>query len=249
MGRLTCMLKNGSRRCSIAAAVCVVALVSACSIESPVTVTDRPLAQRLDDRDHRDVVVDEAGQPINSVAPETLAFSEAMASGDFIRLRVAEGANSAGLRSGPGPSYDLIAEVPSGAEVYGTGNQTGEWVHVLYADFDGWLNAQRIALASTTPQDQLIEAAEVEQTPVTYVVVGEAIGVNMRSEPNAAADLVSGAPVGTHVVGTGNTEGSWIEVTFDGVTGWASGNYLDPVGLEAPSPQPAIVKPAAAPAE
>jgi hypothetical protein len=93
--------------------VCGVVLVSSCSIESPVTVTDRPLAQRLDDRDHGHVVVDEAGRPTNSVAPETLAFSEAMASGDFIRLRVTEGANSAGLRSGPGPVYDLIAEVPS----------------------------------------------------------------------------------------------------------------------------------------
>ncbi len=55
-------------------------------------------------------------------------------------------------------------------------------------------------------------------------------GVNIRSEPDVSSLLVSGASTGANVVGTGATEGAWLEVTYDGVTGWASGNYLEPVG-------------------
>lgn len=247
MGRLTYMSGNRSRRWHIAAAICSVLLVSSCSFESLVTVTDRPLAEQLDERGRSDLVREETSEPENTVGPVSLAFREALEPGDLLRLQVTDEANAADLRSGPGPAYDLVSEVPSGVEVLGTGNRTGEWVHVQYGDFEGWVRARRVSLASTAEQDQVIQADDVDRTPVRYVVVGEAIGVNIRSEPNAVSDLVGGAPVGSHVVGTGSTEGSWIEITFEGVTGWSSGNYLEPVNRDVSSPRPDDGDPVAAP--
>ncbi len=209
-------------------------VLSSCALESPVSITDRPLAERLDEQRTDRTSVPEANEASASVAPESLAFSEALAKGAFVRLHITNEGVPASLRSGPGSAYDQLSEVPGGSEVLATGNQTGEWVHVMYADFEGWVSARRISFDSTEGDgDQIIAADDVDRTPVTYVVIGEAIGVNIRAEADAASELVSGAAVGSHVVGTGNTDGAWVEVTFDGVTGWASGNYLEPAGTSA----------------
>lgn len=229
MGRLTYMSRR--RRSSPLIALMLMALwtLTSCAFESPVSVTDRPLAEKLDDRQvSSDDTPGLLQVDVGEVAPQSLAFAEARATGDFLRLHVSAEGVPAGLRSGPGPSYDLLADVPSGAEVLATGNRTGEWVHVMYADFDGWLSARRVTF-DARDDEELVDAGDVEATTVTYVVSDEAIGVNIRVEPDASAELVSGAPAGSFVTGSGNTEGAWIEVSYDGVTGWASGNYLEPI--------------------
>lgn len=235
MGRLTYMSRPRHPIALLGLVLTAGFSFGGCAIESPISVTDRPLAEQLEDRlaDAGEAAgdnVDSAG----GAAPESLAFAEALATGDFLRLHVTAEGVPAGLRSGPGSSYDLLSDVPPGAEVYATGSRTGEWVHVMYADFDGWLSARRVTFDATGEAEQFVDAGAVQGTPVTYVVVGEAIGVNLRSEPDATSELVSGAPTGSFVTGSGNTEGTWIEVTYEGVTGWASGNYLDPVDGDRP---------------
>lgn len=213
------------------AAIAAMLVLSSCGLEPPVSITNRPLAEQLDQQRTEQTSVSAANGANASVAPESLAFSEALADGAFVRLHITNDGVPASLRSGPGSAYDQLSEVPSGSEVLATGNQTGEWVHVMYADFDGWVTTRRISFDSGEGGgDQIIAAADVDRSPVTYVVIGEAVGVNIRAEADAASALVSGAAVGSQVVGTGNTEGAWVEVIFDGVTGWAAGNYLEPAG-------------------
>lgn len=217
----------GGRRTALIT-LCLGMLLSACAIESPVSITDRPLSEKLSEiraADSTDLrSLDEA---MSDAAPAAIAFTEALADGDFVRLHVTNEGVPATLRSGPGRFYDPLSEVPSGAEVLATGNQTGEWLHVMYADFDGWITARRVTIDESAGSQPVVDAANVDRSPVTYVVSGEAIGVNIRAEPDAGSELVSGAPVGSVVTGSGNTEGTWVEVTYDGVTGWASGNYLE----------------------
>jgi len=206
---------------------------SSCSLESPVSVTNRPLAEQLEERDGQ--LAAAARESSALLNPEALAFNEALDEGALVRLRITEEGIPAALHSGPASAYEVLSEIPAGSEVLATGNQTGEWVHVVYGDFDGWVSTVRIAFDDSAPNAQQIVTADVVGlTPVTYVVVGEAIGVNIRAEPDGSSELVSGASVGSHVVGTGNTEGAWVEVVFDGVTGWASGNYLEATGFMAP---------------
>ncbi len=203
------------------------------SLGSPVSVSDRPLSERIDERNAElaatelPPVVDDG---IASTTPEAIAFSDTLASGDFLRLYVSTNGVDTSLRSGPGSSYDEIAALTSGAEVLATGNQTGEWVYVVYGDFEGWVSNRRLSIGDVTPDEAVVTAAEVDSSAVLYVVDGDSIGVNMRAEPNANAELVSGAPAGSEVVGTGRIEGTWVEITFNGVTGWSSGNYLTKIG-------------------
>lgn len=233
MGRLTHMFRRQLLG-RIAGVLVAMLLLTACALESPVSVSDRPLADRIDGRPP-----DGLATELNSGAaavPNTLAFADGDGLGGLLRVSVIDDDVTTPLRSGPGSGFDQIAEIPSGADLLATGNQTGEWVHVLYGDFDGWIMALRARVPEAGSDSQIVDASQALSTPVEYVVVGEAVGVNIRSEPDVSSMLVSGAAVGAYVVGTGETEGAWIEVTYDGVTGWASGNYLEPVGTSAQVP-------------
>ena len=209
-----------------AVAILVSLCTGACSLEfaSPVTVENRPLAEQIAERASAEELEDA------SSIPEAIAFDDTWASGTFLRLDIASGGGVA-LRSGPGDTYEEIATVSHGSEVLATGNQTGEWIHVLYAAFDGWIPNDRVTLGSVASSDQLVDAVSVERQDIVYEVYGETIGVNVRSAPSVDGDLVTGAPVGSLVLATGRAEGSWLEVSFQGTTGWASGNYLRPVEL------------------
>jgi uncharacterized protein YraI len=233
MGRLTHMFGRQTLG-RVAGVLAAMLLTTTCALEQPVSVSDRPLADRITERP-----ADGQTPEVNSgaaVVPDSLAFSDSDGSGDLLRVSVVDDDVLTPLRSGPGSGFDQIAEIPSGAEVLATGNETGEWVHVLYGDFDGWIMAVRARSPEAGSESQTVDAAEAQSTPVVYVVSGEAIGVNIRTEPDASSLLVSGAAVGANVVGTGETQGAWIEVIYDGVTGWASGNYLEPVGASGQVP-------------
>lgn len=194
-------------------------------------IDDPPLSERMEDRRAEAARAAEAAMAeleAEAAPPERLAFD---AQAQFAQPIVAELVGAplgAKLRSGPGSGYDEIRLIPADGMVETTGNLTGEWVQVRYGDLEGWVRI--ILLAPTLSEDgELIEADPVP-TPVpgtTYVVAGTEVGVNIRDEP-IVGDLVSGAPIGSIVTGTGNTDGQWIEVVFNDVTGWAFGGYLEP---------------------
>lgn len=207
-----------------AVAVLITLASSGCSSSfgSPVSISNRPLAEQIEERNA------EAALESETAVPDAIAFTDTWASGTFLRLDIDANADVI-LRSGPGDTYDEIASIADGAEVLATGNQTGEWIHVLYAAFDGWISTDDVTLGAVGSTPALVDPDTVEQQVLVYEVEGATIGVNIRSLPNVDGELVSGAPVGTLLVGTGRSEGSWLEVTFGETTGWASGNYLRPV--------------------
>ena len=211
----------------------VALLISGCGLRSPVRIDDPPLSERMEDRRT------EAARAAEAVAaeleaeagpPARLAFD---AQAQFAQLIVAELVGAplgAKLRSGPGSGYDELRVIPADGMVETTGNLTGEWVQVRYGDLEGWMRI--ILLTPTISEDGELIEADPAPTPVpgtTYVVAGTEVGVNIRDEP-IVGELVSGAPIGSIVTGTGNTDGQWIEVVFNDVTGWAFGGYLEPTG-------------------
>lgn len=209
-------------------------VLTACGVGSPVTIADRPLSERVADRTTSTVTAtaDEADDAEVSSTPEAIAFSEALANGNFIRLHVNTNGVDTPLRSGPGAAYEQVTVLPDGAEVLATGDQTGEWVYAVYGDLEGWVSNRRIEIGEITSETAVITQAEREEAAVVYEVHGNPAGVNIRSQPNASGNLVSGASAGAEVVGTGQTQGGWIEITHNGVTGWSSGTYLRPIGTQ-----------------
>lgn len=214
--------------------------LSACgSLGSPVSITDRPLNEQMIDRaaEASTTIPSSEDSSTSDDSPEAIAFSEALSSGDFLRLDIDTNGVDTSLRSGPGNTYEDLAALPDGVEVLATGDQTGEWVYVVYGNLEGWVSKRRIVFDTGAAEPVVVQAEDVEESFVVYEVHGNVVGVNMRASANPKAQLVTGAPTGSQVVGTGRVEGSWIEVTYNGVTGWSSGNYLRPVGTQNSSGQ------------
>ena len=163
-------------------------LASGCSLGSPVSVANRPLAEQLEERNAQ-IQVEET--------PEAIAFTDTWESGTFLRLDVANGEQPI-LRSGPGPSFEEAARIESGAEVLATGNQTGEWIHVLYSAFEGWIRSDQvdIAIERTAPPIE-----ESRRDTITYIIASEFGGLNVRSGPGTQHDLLLGTSNGDEVRG------------------------------------------------
>lgn len=62
--------------------------------------------------------------------------------------------------------------------------------------------------------------------------------LNMRTGPGTSYQIQKVIPKGTQVVISGSMNG-WYKVTYQGVTGWASGSYLVSTQAQAPAPAPA----------
>lgn len=213
--------------CAVAAAI-----ATGCSGGSPVTVTNRPLAEQLQER--------REAQQVEQDVPDAIAFAETWEAGTFLRLNLTGAEERAVLRSGPGDSFGQTALIETGVEVLTTGNQTGEWVHVLYSAFEGWIHTSQVdvAIERTAPPIE-----ESRREIITYVIASEFGGLNVRSGPGVQHGLLFGTSNGDEVEGTGNIDSGWVEVRIDGQLGWVAGRHVrlldgsSPVSAPAPAPR------------
>lgn len=223
-------------------AIVILAMLVGCRLGNPVSVDDRSLAERLDER--RSAADAPAVAPevsdtrtIEPEAPDAAPDAIALSTPDPPQISpsqavVAEIVGSrigVKLRTGPGPGYDEVLVVPADARVNTTGNITGEWTQIRYGDFEGWVPIRMLRLSESSTGDTIpADGDRFGEPGVVYVVAGTEVGVNIRATADAASELVSGAPVGSEVVSTGRTSDVWVEVEFHDVTGWAFGGYLRP---------------------
>ncbi len=141
---------------------------------------------------------------------------------------------------------------------------TGEgdgWVAGFYLELGGWQAPAPEAATDAAPQTASQAAIEAwkESTPsvidgdswnlagATAAIVSESDGVNLRSEPGLAGDLLMTLPGGATVdlrvdeAETVYTDGSrWWPARADGVVGWVSGDYLEPADWASAASSPEL---------
>lgn len=197
---------------------------------SPVEVTNLTLSETMAQRAEQTSVVplvdqvEDAPDSTDS-APQALAFSEALETGEYVPVNVIAGASGAGLFSGPDEVYEQLKLLPSGTDAQATGEIDGDWAYIVHNGVEGWIESRRLTLHDLPERE--LEVQEQEHSGSTYVV--GPVGVNIRTQPNADGTLLASASSGDQLHATGNTSRHWVEVTYQGVTGWASGNYINPV--------------------
>ncbi len=175
---------------------------------------------------------DEATEQAVSSASAVVAATE-----NFAIVGVPRGLN---LRSGPGVGYGVIVGVEKDRIVTSTGRTDNGWVEVRIDDQTGWMAADYLRPTDASDPGSATEAASApaetsesddEATGDTgvsqvLVVVDVPAGINVRSGPGVEYAVVTGAPLGATVVATGRFTDRWVEVDYDGVTGWALGSRL-----------------------
>ncbi len=132
------------------------------------------------------------------------------------------------LRRGPGAEFAVVVGVEKNRIVEGTGRAEDGWIEVRIDDNVGWMSAPYLQ-----PTDEIdpgpattTDSTTATTAPADLVVIGVPVGLNLRSGPGSDHDVVGGAVLGATVQPTGDRVDGWIEVTHDGVTGWADGRYL-----------------------
>ena len=155
------------------------------------------------------------------------------------------------IRTGPGPSFDLIFTVPMGSTVQQTGQCHRRLRDRAVQGGHGWLALEHLGapssfVAETPPAET---AAPVETTPAesqsrvaTEPVPAEPVEVktprpgsgvayttvdmSLRAGPSASEEPITVVPAGSRVVLTGVMEGGFQRVTYKEEIGWIADEYL-----------------------
>jgi len=144
------------------------------------------------------------------------------------------------LRSGPGPSYRVIAVMPAGSTVSVTGEASEGWYPVQYNSLSGWAFGQYLSINGGAPV-VATSGARGTASVITNIL-------NMRSGPGLGNSIVARLTYGMTVEIVGDPQAadglSWVLVmTKSQQRGWVAGQYLDPgeggdetTGEAAPAP-------------
>jgi uncharacterized protein YraI len=140
------------------------------------------------------------------------------------------------MRSGPGTGYSIVKTIPKGTavEIIGT---SGSWKKVVYGAYSGWCMGSYLA-ATSAPVAEQPAPAPVVTAPSEKTYMKTTANLNMRSGAGTGYGIIKVIPKGTTVEVTGSSS-YWKNVTYAGITGWCSGNYLTPVSVPQPVLPPA----------
>jgi len=120
------------------------------------------------------------------------------------------------LRSGPGLDYDIQLVMPYGAALTLTGASNGDFRGVIYNGTNGWASMQYLAQTGQF-SDSGLNGGETAFTTS---------GLNLRAGPSMSDRVIKVMPSGVEVTLTGEEQGGWSSVMYDGVDGWAASSYL-----------------------
>ena len=143
------------------------------------------------------------------------------------------------LLSAPADDGAMMATIPSVAVVTLTGEAQDGFLGVLYEGQEGWADAAYLEVAEVAPGAVLMQPAETpaqtETADVAAVPPGDAtVGeeatttnlVNLRSQPDATAPVLSVIAAGSPVTLTGSQANGYANVRVAGQAGWIDARYL-----------------------
>jgi len=120
------------------------------------------------------------------------------------------------LRSGPGPDYSIVTEMPAGTAMTVTGGEQEGYVPVEVDGQYGWVGAEWVERGAVSLQ-------QTAEAPGTATVISQ---VELRSDPSSQGSVLSTIPTVATVELTGEAQDGYLGVTFDGQQGWADAAYL-----------------------
>lgn len=123
------------------------------------------------------------------------------------------------MREGPGFDRAVLCRVPEFVEIHRTGIVSSGWCRVTYKDQEGFISTGYLAEKHPN-QSEPIQEEEVDDEVYTTREV------NFRKFPGTKKAIIGRIPQGTKVHRIAITEDGWGKVTYEGQTGYVSGDFL-----------------------
>jgi uncharacterized protein YraI len=161
------------------------------------------------------------------------------------------------LRDGASSESNVLLVLPAGAEVDLLGDPDNGFYPISYQDQLGWVSEAFLELnpatETSTAEATATSTATVQPSPTstatTQAILGPAIGtavttsdLNMRDEPNGAADVIVVIPNNTEVEILGEPQNGFHPVRYQDQEGWVSSAFLEIGGQVEPADDPATIE-------
>ncbi len=131
-------------------------------------------------------------------------------------------ASDVNLRSGPGESFQLVSTLPPNTPMTITGGEILGYVPVKVDGQYGWIGADWMSRGP-------VELQQTANTPTTPGVPGTATALQpteLLAGPAEEAGMISSIPAVAELNLTGRAQDGYLEVSFNGQTGWADAAFL-----------------------
>jgi uncharacterized protein YgiM (DUF1202 family)/uncharacterized protein YvpB len=120
------------------------------------------------------------------------------------------------LRSGAGTSFGVLLVMPAGAAVTIVSGPVAGWYQLTYQGTTGYASGQYLT----------IEPGEDPGEPTGSGTATVKQSLNLRSGPGTSYSVVLVMPTAATVTVVSNPGSGWVQITYQGSTGWASAQYL-----------------------
>ena len=172
--------------------------------------TDEP--DKADEPDKPDPKDEEKAPPVTLPASNTSVLAAGAVNDADVRLR-----------SGPGTDCDILGEFSSGTPLAVLGWEDG-WYRVRCGGSEGYMSDEYVTVHDTG-------------AALSCFAIVTTDALNLRSAPSTSGSIVTTLAEGDCLDVTG-FESGWFRASFDGSTGYVSGDYVDLTDTK-PAPPPA----------
>jgi uncharacterized protein YkwD/uncharacterized protein YraI len=131
-------------------------------------------------------------------------------------------ASDVNLRSGPGESFQLVSTLPANTPMTITGGEILGYLPVKVDGQFGWIGADWMSRGP-------VELQQTANTTASSGAPGTATAMQpteLMAGPAEEAGMITSIPAVSEVTLTGQAQDGFLEVSFNGQTGWADAAYL-----------------------
>lgn len=185
------------------------------------------------------------GAAKNGFLPLTYRGTDGWAHRDYLSVPKPSGvAGQAGtvtealnLRMGPSSAHKTILVLPAGAKLTVTGTSSNGYLAVTYGGYTGFAHGNWITTGSKP-----LAVVPAPTTPGTAGSGKVTESLNFRTGANTTSSIIAVLPAGATVSLTGKASGDFLQLTYNGRTGWAHKNWIK-TGSATTTPAPAPSQP------
>lgn len=195
------------------------------------------------------------GAAQNGFLPVTYQGTQGWAHSDYIAVSRPSGSShqtgtvteALNFRIGPSTGQRSIMVLPAGANVTVTGTSSNGYLAITYGGYSGYAHGDWIRTGSgnTAPPPAVTPAPTAVPNVPSPTGNGQVTeGLNFRTQANTSSAVIQVLPAGATVKLTGRSSGDFLQLEYNGRTGWAHKSWIKIDGSSEPSkPVPAPAPP------
>jgi N-acetylmuramoyl-L-alanine amidase len=129
------------------------------------------------------------------------------------------------VRSGPGTSFNVVGFIQSSDSVSFV-DQNENWVKIRTNGLEGWVSSEFVSIQTKKSKKETTDEENQEDAGTSQTATVTTDGLNIRSKASTQSEVIGTLANGT-VVNVLSQKSDWLQISYDGETGWIHSDYAD----------------------